>query len=263
MECSRIVEGTLDALVSGKRASPRHAVSLAARVKAVHGAFEGRLLDLSIDGARVAIPVTELGGTAGEPLGPAEQFGLLERHFRDAFDIHVPSCGVAMEAQVVRLVVTAEDQDSVELGCRFVQSLTDHQQKQLGLPTHVEPLPAWGESLLLHDVRWAADPARPVGGLIVDGSEGTSGPRFLGAVSAIGRRAVLVQIAGLHPEEAVSELAGPGLRVRLVRGTTALGELACEPVTARYLDTPRPSVELLLALSDALPRAVRKHFARA
>ena len=263
MDGGPILEGSLDALVSGKRASPRHDVSLPAVVKAVRGQFHARLLDLSLDGARVAIPIEELGGTPGEPLGPAEQFGLLEGHFRDSFDIHVPDAGVVMEAQVVRLVVTADDEDEVELGCRFVQSLTEGQQVKLGLQGGDDALLGWGEATLLHDIRWVADPARPVSLMLVDDSEGACGPLFVGPVTAIGKRALLVRLWGLEPDAAVAALAGPGVRARVLRGMKALQESPCEPVSVRYIDTPRPGVEVLLALGDALPRSVRKRFTRA
>ena len=75
MDGGPTLEGSLDALVSGKRASPRHAVRIAAVVKAARGEFEAQLMDLSLDGALVRIPIEELGGVPGEPLGPAEQFG--------------------------------------------------------------------------------------------------------------------------------------------------------------------------------------------
>lgn len=260
MDGGPTVEGSLDALVSGKRASPRHAVALPAVVKAVRGEFPGHMLDLSLDGARITIAVEALGGTPGEPLGPAEQFGLLEGHFRDSFDIHVPSCGVAMEAQVVRLVVTADDEDSVELGCRFVQSLTENQQRKLGLRGDDDALLGWADATHVHDMRWVAKPAEPVTGLLVDESEAQSGPIFLGPVSALGRRAIIVRLWGLEPEAAVGALSGPGVRARLMKGTTVLVEADCEPVTARYIDSPRPGVEVLLALSTALPRAVRRHY---
>lgn len=263
MDGGQTVEGSLDALVSGKRASPRHAVNLSAVVKAVRGEFRARMIDLSMDGALVAIPLEELGGTPGEPLGPAEQFGLLESHFRDSFDIHVPAAGVVMEAQVVRLVVTADRDDEVGIGCRFVQSLTEAQQAKLGMDTGDDDLMGWGEATLLHDIRWSADPARPVTSLLVDDSEGTSGPLFVGPVTAIGKRAILVRLWGLEPNAAIETLAGPGVRARIMRGRTVLLESACEPVSVRYIDTPRPGVELLLAVGDDLPRALKKRFKRA
>ena len=55
MDGGPTVEGSLDALVSGKRSSPRHAVELQAVVKAVRGSFHARVLDLSLDGARLSI----------------------------------------------------------------------------------------------------------------------------------------------------------------------------------------------------------------
>ena len=263
MDRGSTVEGNLDALVSGKRAAPRHAVELPALVKAIRGEFEARIVDLSIDGALVAIPLEALGGTPGQPLGPAEQFGLLEGHFRDSFDVHVPDRGVVVEAQVVRLVVTAERDDEVELGCRFVQSLTEAQQAKLGMHADDDGLMPWGEATLLHDIRWVADPARPVTTLLVDDSEGACGPLFVGPVTAIGKRAILVRLWGLEPEAAVEALAGPGVRTRVMRGMTRLYESPCEPVSVRYIDSPRPGVELLLAVGDALPRPLMKRFKRA
>lgn len=263
MDGGPTVEGSLDALVSGKRSSPRHAVEFQAVVKAVRGSFHARVLDLSLDGARLSIALDELGGEPGKPLGPAEQFGLLEGHFRDSFDVHVPSAGVVMEAQVVRLVVTAEDEDEVELGCRFVQSLTEKQQRELGLHAESDELLGWNEATQLHDIAWIADTTRPVTSLLVDDGEGTCGPLFVGPVTALGKRAILVRLWGLEPDAAVAALSGPGVRARLLRGTKKLYESPCEPVSARYIDTPRPGVELLLALGDALPRSVRKRFTRA
>ncbi|MDA1194581.1 MAG: PilZ domain-containing protein [Planctomycetota bacterium] len=154
------LEPTLDALVSGKRASPRRPVHLDAVVKAARGEFRGVLLDLSKDGALLSIPITELNlGTEG-PLGPAEQFGVLEGHFRDSFDIHVPSCGVVAESQVVRLLVSMEHSEDLAMGCRFVQTLSPAQQAKLGLLDATDALTPWNEAILQHDLRWAADPAR-------------------------------------------------------------------------------------------------------
>jgi len=263
MDGGPTLEGSLDALVSGKRASPRHAVRIAAVVKAARGEFEAQLMDLSLDGALVRIPIEELGGVPGEPLGPAEQFGLLEGYFRDSFDVHVPSCGVVVEAQVVRLVVTTDQDDEVELGCRFVHPLSEGQQVKLGMHADDAELMGWGEATLLHDIRWVADAARPVSSLLVDESEDACGPLFVGPVTAIGKRAILVRLWGLEPEAAVEALAGPGMRARVMRGTTTLYESPCEPVSARYIDTPRPGVEVLLACGDAIPRPVRKRFKRA
>ncbi len=256
--------GTLDALVSGKRASPRHAVRLDAQVRAARGEFPARVLDLSLDGALLSIPLGALGGEPGQPLGPAEQFALLEGHFRDSFDLHVPSCGVVMEAQVIRLLVTGEDSGALGLGCRFVVPLSDAQQAKLGiLQSQDSELLGWGEASLLHDIRLAARPECPVAALLVDQDEALTGPLFLGPVAALGKRAMIVRLWDVSSETALAALSAPGVRVRVQRGAKTLHASPCAPVSTRYIDSPRPGVEVLLACGDAVPRAVRKLFRRA
>lgn len=258
------MEGSLDALVSGKRESPRHRVAYEAIVKGARAEFPARMLDLSLDGALISIPLEALDGTPGEPLGPAEQFGLLEGHFREPFDIHVPSCGVVMEAQVVRLLVSADEGEDVSFGCRFAHTLTESQQRKLGLRREDEDaLMPWGEATLLHDIRCGAREDRPVSAMLAAEGDAILGPRFLGQVTAIGRRAILIRLPGLDREEAVGALAAPGIRARILHGSRELCESSCEPISLRYIDAPRPGVEVLLALADRLPRAVRTHFARA
>ncbi len=257
----------LEALIAGKRRVPRTQVQLPVRVKGVHGEFEGEVHDISMDGALVRLPISGLTGSPDTPLGPAEQFALLERHFRDSFDLRFLSCEVIVEAQVVRLLVgTPEeisDEPQLALGCRFVSPLTVRQQEDLGLFGTGPGLEAWGEATARHAMRHASDPARPVMAFLFDGHEGTVGPRFVGLVRAIGRTALTVRIHGVSREEVRDLMSGGQVPTRVLRGARELFDADLEFVTARYCDRPSPGVEVLLAAKSALPRSVRRNFRKA
>jgi len=251
----------LDMLVSGKRRVDRLPVRLPVSLRGVQGEFEGTVHDLSMDGALVHVPVAALSG--GEaPLGPAEQFALLERHFRDSFDLQFEGRDVVVEAQVVRLLVSPDAQVELALGCSFVHPLSEHQQTQLGLRDTSGDLLGWGEATLHHDLRWAADPARPVAAFLLNDVAVGTGPRFVGPVRALGRCALLVRLAGVAREDVVRDLGG-GTGVRVLRGARELCSAEVELVAVRYSDTPAPGTEILLATSVGLPRSLRRHFRRA
>lgn len=252
----------LDALVSGKRRVERRPVLLPARVRGVHAEFDGSVHDLSMDGALVRVPISTISDS-DEPLGPAEQFALLERHFRDSFDLQFTGSDVVVEAQVVRLLVTADDDGELALGCSFVQPLSEGQQRTLGLLDEDGGLPGWGEATLQHELRWSADPARPTAAFLLDETAGVAGPLFVGPVTALGRSTLLVRLRGSSREEVQLHLGDGPVELRVMRGSKALFVTPVELVTTRYSDTPPPGVDVLLACADPVPRAVRKHFRRA
>ncbi len=252
----------LDALVSGKRRVERRPVLLPARVRGVHAEFDGTVHDLSMDGALVRVPIHDISD-AGQPMGPAEQFALLERHFRDSFDLQFTDCDVAVEAQVVRLLVTADDDGELALGCSFVQPLSEGQQRSLGLLDEHGDMPAWGEATLQHELRWSADPARPTAAFLLDETAGVAGPLFVGPVTALGRSTLLVRLRGSSREEVQLHLGDGPVELRVMRGAKALFTTPVRLVTTRYSDTPAPGVDVLLTSDEPVPRSVRKHFKRA
>lgn len=256
----------LDALVSGKRRVPRIVSRLPVRVKGVHDDFEGVVHDISVDGALVRIPIEEIAGAPSGPLGPAEQFALLERHFRDSFDLCFLSCDVIVEAQVVRLLVSSEDDDlrspELALGCRFVSPLTSVQQSALSVFGECPGLEAWGEAAAQHDLRWAADPARPVTAFLLDSGDKLVGPPFVGRVRSLGRSALTVRLRGATRTDARVQLGDGPIPLRVLRGARELLQVEATLVTARYSDQPSPGVEVLLATDAPIPRAVRRHFRR-
>lgn len=254
---------SLDALVAGKRAAPRLQVRIEARVKGLQGEYPCVIHDLSQDGALVAIPVAALGHESEEPLGPADQFALLEEHFRDSFDLQMTSCGVVVEAQVVRMVVTAEQTDDIALGCCFLEPLSEVQRQKLGLMDALDgELASWGDATLAEPLTHAADPARPVTALLSDGDWERAGPLHLGPVAAVGRRGLVLQMWGKTREQVVGQVR-EGVGVRILHGTKQLFAGGVSLVATRYIDTPRPGVEALFICRAKLPRAVRRLFRRA
>ena len=254
---------SLDALVAGKRAAPRRLVDVSARVKGLQGEYPAQIHDLSADGALISIPVRALGHEDGESLGPADQFALLEQHFRDSFDLVVPARGVVMEARVVRMVVSSADTDEVALGCCFIEPLTEAQQEKLGLiEMPAAGLVPWGEGTLTHPLTHAADPSRPITVLLSDDDDARRGPLHLGPLAALGRRGFVARLWDATRERVAAEIGG-GVVARVMRGTKVLWEAPVALRATRYIDTPRAGVEILLVAETSLPRAVRKHFRRA
>ncbi len=251
---------SLDALVSGKRRAARMPARLPVTLRGVQGEFAGTVRDLSMDGALVHVSVEALSGDT-EPLGPAGQFALLERHFRDSFDLAFEGCDVVAEAQVVRLLVSPADEVELALGCRFVEPLGEGQQRQLGLLGNAGGLLGWGEAALAYELRWAAHPAWPVTAFLLDGRAEAMGPRLVGGVRALGHRALLIRLAGASREDAVGGL-GDGVAVRVLRGARELCCVEMALVAARYSDTPAPGTEIMLASAALLPRSLRRHFRR-
>ncbi len=256
----------LDALVSGKRRVPRIVSRLRIRVKGVHGDFEGMVHDISVDGALVRIPVSEIEGAPKGALGPAEQFALLERHFRDSFDLCFLSCDVIVEAQVVRLLVSSEEdahgEPELALGCRFVSPLTPAQQSAIRVFGECAELEAWGEAAARYDLRWAADLARPVTAFLLDSDDKLVGPPLMGRIRALGRSALTVRLRNASRTEARMQLGDGPIPVRILRGARELMVLEATFVTARYSDQPSPGVEVLLASNIPMPRSVRRLFRR-
>ncbi|MDJ0520517.1 MAG: PilZ domain-containing protein [Planctomycetota bacterium] len=254
----------LDALVSGKRRVPRIVSRLPVRVKGVHGEFEGMVHDISVDGALVRIPVAEIDGAPSGPIGPAAQFELLERHFRDSFDLCFIPSDVIVEAQVVRLLVSSDEDEvsapELALGCRFVSPLTPRQQSQLDVFGDCPGLEPWGQAATRHDLCRAANPSKPVTAFLQDGAEDLAGPRFVGRVRAIGRAALTVRLPGATRSRARTQLGDGPFSVRIMRGSRELLAVDAQLVTARYSDQPTPGCEVLLATGKPLPRAVRRLF---
>ncbi|MDA1194580.1 MAG: hypothetical protein O2894_05290 [Planctomycetota bacterium] len=74
---------------------------------------------------------------------------------------------------------------------------------------------------------------------------------------------MLVRLFGEAREELLRTLQEPFVAARLMHGTRALLEAQTTVVTARYVDAPRPGVEVLLSTDGPLPRRVRRVFRRA
>jgi hypothetical protein len=256
------IAGSLDALVAGKRATPRVPVRMAAVIRTAREELAAVVHDVSRDGALLGLPLSALCEGDG-PVGPAEQFALLERHFRESFDLLLPGQGVVVEAQVVRLVLTADASDALALGCCFVEPLGEEQQRALGLrDDEAGERASWGEATLEHGLRRVADPARPVSALLLDGTSAQAGPLHLGPVAAIGRDVLLVKLWGVSAEAVAPALAAGGF-ARVLRGSGVLLETPVELLATRYTDAPRPGLDVLLRCPDGVPRAVRRCFRRA
>ena len=255
----------LDALVSGKRRVPRVAVQLSARIKAAHGEFEASVHDLSPNGALVLVPVSELPDAPEGPLGPAQQFAVLEHHFRDSFDLSFVGRGIVVETQVVRMLVSADGPENEELalGCQFVSPLTARQQDQLGLLQSGSELESWGEAIARHEVYLTSDPARPVAALLLEERAGVAGPPYVGAVRGVGPKALTVRLVGVTRSEAREHMGRAPVYVRILRGPRELHAVHAELIEVCYSDEPAPGVEMLFATRAALPRAVRRNFREA
>lgn len=252
-----------DALVSGKRVSVRLPVTIGVRLKAAERDFEAVAKDLSMQGALILLPEQQLESVQGQSLDPAAQFALIDRHLGKSFDIQFHEAQVVVEARLVRFTLSCENEGNLGLGCELVHPFTDTQARALGLMGEDEDLgPDWDVSVGVHDVRRACDPARPLTALLRDANEIDNSAVFLGPVALAGRRAIVVRVEGTLPGEVGAGLTDLELQVCLARGTKQMTQLAATPVALRYVDGRRPTTDVLLSLSQRLPRAVWRCFKR-
>lgn len=261
-----VVTDRLDALVSGKRRSPRRAVALPVRIKGAHGEFAAVTVDVSRDGALLRMQETELTGEGRGPLDAAEQFALTERHFRETFDIEFTEELVVVEAQLMRLCLGANDVGTLGLGCRFVYPLGTRRRTALGLTDMDEDDDAqgdWEVAARLHDLRMRPRGTRPITALLFDDVGAVSGPVHLGRVVEAGQQALVVRLDGVEWVDVAQDIPGEDLLVCLQRGTRGILDARAHCVAVRYADGPKPGAEILLELTAKLPWGVRRFFGRA
>jgi len=260
-----VLTDRLDALVSGKRRTPRRAISLPVRLRGAHGEFVAVTFDVSKDGALLQMQDSELTGTGHGPLDAAEQFALTERHFRESFDIEFIDARVVVEAQLMRLSLGTNGTGTLGLGCRFVHPLGPKRLRAIGLlesDTDDEPQGDWEVAIALHDLRLRARAGRPVTALLFDEVGVVSGPLHMGRVEAIGGSALVVRLDGVEWVDLAKDIPGEDLHVCLQRGKKVLLEVRAHCLAVRYADGPNPGAEVLLELSSKLPWGVRRFFRR-
>jgi len=231
------------------------------RIKGSQREFKAVSKDISMQGALILLPEEHLAAGDDGPLDAAAQFRLLDRHLGENFDIQFCAARMVVEARLTRFTLTTDRDGFLGLGCHFLYPLSEKQACALGLREEQELTdPEWEVSVCLLDVRRDSDPARPLTALLLDANEAVSGPAFLGPVLQAGRRALVVRLDGVSPDQARERLSDSELRVCLTRGTKRLLEVPADFVAVRYVDGARPGTDVLLALSQRLPRAAWRHF---
>jgi hypothetical protein len=247
----------LDALLSGKRLSRRRDVEMPVRIKAVRREFEALARDLSEGGVLLEVSHEELAGAPGAALGPAEQFDLIETHFRDSFDVQFTRQGVVVETTLVRMSVRPEAPNAVYFGCEFTHPLSEDLQSRLGVPIPHVGVPAWNKVPHLKDLP-PGMPEQPMHLLVFDGANNVAGPRYMGPIVAIGGDALVLRVENTSCEDVTHGLAGRELRIQVMRGARTLWASAATLLATRFVDGPRQGAEVALSTRERPTRKVRR-----
>ena len=244
----------LRAFLSGKRGAPRIEVELRTLLRGANTEVEGRTMDISEGGALVCVQRGALGLDEGD--GELGTLRFVDTEWSDGFDIVFVDRDVVVEANVVRLV-HSRDNDDLFLGCRFAHPLTSTQELALGLideaPGTEEPQVPRPTSVM----PWVAG-SKPVAVLIyVDPSQG---PRYVGSLVAAGGSALAVEVEGTREEVRAALREQISFDVRL--GTALLWSSAATLASVRFLDRPGGGAEVVLLANGKVPRRLRRVLVR-
>lgn len=251
----------LAAFLSGKRASPRHLVSLDAVLLGPEVEVPVRLVDVSIGGTLIAIREVDMPGCDLDD--PMRHLAVIERHFRDGFDLRILEAGVVVEADLIRLTLRPGEEGSVFLGCRFRAPLSKRQQHELGIAAEEmqDVDMAWDQDFVSSGPSWVPGPGSTRWIMLYDGSADLAGPRFVAEVRSLGKKALIVHLAGADLADVGDRLSDASwIGFRMMRGSKSLWQSQARLVGARYVETGVPGVELCLETRLAPPRAARRGY---
>lgn len=120
----------LRVFLSGKREHERHPISMSVELGGLRHQLKGRLEDISLGGALVAL---SRHGLDQLETPDEDVFQLVVGELAEGFDLQFPDAGVVVEARPVRLCIPAGNEDVLFLGCRFAEALSERLRQRLGL----------------------------------------------------------------------------------------------------------------------------------
>lgn len=239
----------------GKRRSRRHGVSLGTTLASGGRSAACEALDLSLHGALLRVPSSELAGGPGAD--DSSSLAAIENLLGNGFDLEFPT-HVRVYARMVRIAWRPGDDEAVYVGCEFVEPLDDQAIERLGLASHHCPPEVGVTTPPAPMMSYVPDPKRPLTLSVLD----TSGlPLFTGPLVGIEGSALATEFTSIDPTALVARLSGQAHAI-------SVGYPGAKPWTSqayllavRLLDGQHDGVEVVLSAtkspSHALLRCMR------
>jgi hypothetical protein len=240
----------------GKRRSRRHEVALTTTLAHEGRAATCEALDLSLHGAMLRVPTSELASAPGAEADSS--LGAIESLLGNGFDLGFQG-GVEVYARMVRIAWRPGDDDAVYVGCEFVEPLSEATIARLGLASHHCP-PEIGVSTPPAELMsYGPDPKRPLTLSVLGNADR---PLFSGPLLGVEAAALATQLTDVDPTALVARLSGAAHGISVgypgAKPWTSLAYL----LAVRLLDGQTDGVEVVLsstrAPSQALLRCMRR-----
>jgi hypothetical protein len=242
----------LRALFSGKREHERIRYDRPVNVLGHDRKYVGLLVDLSEGGALLSI--VDPAFYAEHEDNP-DGLTLVQRAFPDGLSVDFGIESLSEQAQVVR--ITAEEDGSLSLGCKFEEPLSPAKAVVLG----VRAARVGGDDEAARLDRFAG-PGLRVHTFLYEEDGAIAGPRSVVRTLAVGPQSLLGHQAAPNGSllEAARPLAGVTLKAVVKRGTSPLWESLVELVACERWERPEPGYAYHLLARDAVGRGLRKLF---